>query len=99
MDYKDDTARHLRITILRLLHEQNSYSLNESLLLDVIDRYGFRPSRDSLIAQLAWLEEQRLVSLSGPDHCRVATLSTRGADVAEGRKIITGVKHPRPGER
>ena len=97
-DYRDVVAEHLRLTILRFLHEQNDYALNESILLDLVARLGFAPSRDNLRAQLAWLQEQGLISLAGPEHCQVATLTPRGEDVALGRATVPGVKRPRPGE-
>ena len=96
--YGQLVAEHLRITILRLLSEQPDYALNESILLDMVGRFGFAPSRDNLRAQLAWLDEQGLAGMSGPEHCRVATLTARGEDVAKGRATVPGVKRPRPGE-
>jgi len=98
-DYSDMVNEHLRITILILLKDQNDYALNESLLLDLVPDFGFAPSRDNLRTQLAWLAEQGLVKLSGVEHCKVATLTTRGDDVAHGRATVPGVKRPRPGER
>jgi hypothetical protein len=99
LNYQEHIAEHLRITILRLLHDQNDYALNESLLMDLVVPFGFAPSRDNLRAQLAWLAEQGLVTISGLDHCQVATLTARGEDVANGRATVPGVKRPRPGER
>ena len=98
MSYDQVVAEHLRITVLRLLADQNDYALNESLLLDLVAGFGFAPSRDKLAVQLAWLAEQGLVSLSGPDHCQVATITQRGLDVAQCRATVPGVKRPRPGE-
>lgn len=98
MSYQDAVREHLRITILRLLAEAPGYASNESLLADAVADYGFAPSRDQLRAQLAWLAEQGLLDCGGPDHCRVATLSARGEDVARGRATVPGVKRPRPGE-
>lgn len=99
MSYDQLVAEHLRITILRLLSEQTDYALNESILQDMVERFGFAPSRDNLVAQLAWLDEQGLITAGGPEHCRVATLTARGEDVAKGRATVPGVKRPRPGER
>lgn len=97
-DYKDFVTEHLRITILRALHDQPDYALNESLLLDIVGTFGFAPSRDKLIGELAWLDEQGLVTMGGPESCRVATLTARGEDVATARATVPGIKRPRPGE-
>jgi hypothetical protein len=99
VNYQEHIAQHLRITVLRLLNEQGDYALNESVLMDLVTPFGFAPSRDNLRAQLAWLSEQGLVELSGLEHCQVATLTSRGDDVANGRATVPGVKRPRPGER
>ena len=98
MSYRNHVNEHLRITILRFLLDDPNYAINESLLLDAVGEYGFAPSKDNLRAQLAWLHEQGLVTLSGSDHCQVATLTARGEDVAKGRATVPGVKRPRPGE-
>ena len=98
MDYQTLVAEHLRITVLRLTAEGPSYSINESLLVDLSTSYGFNPSRDRMRTELNWLAEQGLVTLSGPDHCRTAKLTERGADVAAGRATVPGIKRPGPGE-
>lgn len=98
MGYPKVFDEHLRITILRLLKDQPDYSLNESLLLDLVGNYGFAPSRDRLIVQLAWLQEQGFVTLGGLEHCQVAKLTGDGDDVATGRRTVPGIKRPRPGE-
>ena len=98
-DYQKIVSEHLRITILRLCNEQPDYALNESVLLDMTAAYGFAPSRDSLVIELAWLRDAGLISLSGPEHCRVATLTQRGQVVAQCRATVPGVNRPRPVER
>jgi len=95
MSYDVVITEHLRITILRLLEEVPSRTLNESILLDKSEPYGFAPSRDRLRTELRWLEEQGLVRLSGGP-CLVATLTERGEDVARCRVTVPGVKRPSP---
>jgi hypothetical protein len=97
--YAKTVTEHLRITLLRLLLEAPAYTLNESLLTDLTESYGFTPSRDRTRTELAWLNEQGLVALGGPEHCMTARLTTRGADVAQGRTTVPGVKRPEPGDR
>lgn len=96
--YAQIITEHLRVTLLRLLADAPGYKLNESLLTDLSKDYGFDPSRDRTRTELAWLAEQGLVNLDGPDHCRTARLTSRGLDVAEGRATVPGVKRPEPGD-
>lgn len=98
MSYDEIVAQHLRITILRLLVEEPDYALNDSLIQDMVPAFGFRPSRDRIRTQLAWLAEQGLITLAPSGGCQVARLTERGEDVARGRATVPGVKRPSPGE-
>lgn len=97
MNYGKVVAEHLRITILRLLAEQSDYTLNDSLIRDMVPEFGFRPSRDMVRTQLAWLDEQGLVRVSNTGGCHVAHLTERGEEVAKGYATVPGVKRPPPG--
>jgi Fe2+ or Zn2+ uptake regulation protein len=97
MSYGNVVAEHLRITLLRLLAEQPDYALNDSLIRDMVPQYGFRPSRDSVRTQLAWLAEQGLVTVDCNGVCHVAHLTERGEEVAKGYATVPGVKRPSPG--
>lgn len=92
-NYADHVTEHLRITILRLLDESPAMRSNESVLADAVGAYGFAPSRAKVRTELAWLAEQGLVHLAG-DVCLVATLTSRGEDVAQCRATVPGVKRP-----
>jgi hypothetical protein len=91
---------HLRLVILRLLQRAPGYSLNESLLVDVIPQLGLEPTRDQVRGCLAWLLEQGLVTCDQtgdrPGDLMVAKISGRGIDVALGRATHPGVKRPAP---
>ncbi|NDY73972.1 ArsR family transcriptional regulator [Desulfobacter hydrogenophilus] len=89
--------RHLRITILRLLAEDPNYTLNDSILADLVGNYGFTPSRDRVRTELSWLREQGLVRFDDDDGIIIAVLTQRGNDVAHGRTRVPGVKRPGPG--
>lgn len=97
MSYAAHFAEHLRLALLRVLHEAPGYAANGSILQDAAEMLGLRASRDLVEAQLAWLDEQGLVSLERlPAGVSVATLTARGADVATGRAIVPGVVRPGP---
>lgn len=84
-----------RLVILRSLVECGD-SANESILQDCVKAYGHRVSRDAVRTHLAWLAEQGLVNLVDVAGCYVATVTGRGADVADGLAVVPGVKKPRP---
>ncbi|WP_074020635.1 MULTISPECIES: hypothetical protein [Xenorhabdus] len=84
-----------RLVLLRSLTECGG-DANESVLQTCLDAYGHRISRDGVRSHLSWLAEQGLCALNDVAGCLVATLTGRGADVAEGRSTVPGVKRPRP---
>lgn len=89
--------QHLRITILRLLAEDPNYTMNDSIISDLVGNYGFTPSRDKVRTELAWLREQGLVDYDDDDGIIISVLTRRGDDVAHGRSRVPGVKRPGPG--
>ncbi|QUM72196.1 ArsR family transcriptional regulator [Sphingopyxis granuli] len=98
MSYAEFHFQHVRLTILRVLAEAPGYSANDSVLTDAVNAMGLICTRDQLRTNLAWLEEQRLLTLLHPSPTlTVATISERGADVAKGRSIVAGVQRPSPG--
>lgn len=88
--------QHRRLTILRCLHEQADFRLNESVLLDELHAYSFNLSADELRGELSWLVEQSLLMQDKIGNLVIAELTERGADVAMGRTVTYGVKRPRP---
>lgn len=93
--FSETINAHLRLTVLRLLAEDPDYTINDSLLSDLVLEYGFTPSRDRMRTTLAWLREQGLVTYT-EDKLIIATLTERGLDVALGRVNVPGVKRPSP---
>lgn len=86
-----------RLVILQFLSEDDDYSINDSTLDMCLAGIGHGVSRDVLHTDLAWLAEQGLATLEEVDSILVATLTTRGDDVAKGRAVVPGVARPRPG--
>lgn len=98
MSYADYHFEHVRLSVLRLLAEMPGYASNDSMLTDAVNGVGLGCTRDQMRTNLAWLEEQRLVTLLKPTPTlTVATITERGAEIAAGRSIIAGVKRPSPG--
>lgn len=88
---------HLRLTALLVLAEAPAYRANSSIIHSAADEVGLPATRDQVRSELAWLEEQRLVTLTHPSQTlSVATLTERGLDVARGRAAVPGVQRPSP---
>ncbi len=85
-----------RLVILRSLNEMSGYEANESIINQCLEAYGHNVSRDTVRTELAWLQEQQLVSIRDVSGYMVAKLSIRGGDVATGKATAPGVKRPRP---
>lgn len=98
MSYQDFQTEGRRLGILRILHRRNQFTANEYSLNDELGgNYGHHVSKDQLHTDLAWLEEQGLVICQQPRAGWIATLTSRGADVAEGRARVPGIARPQPG--
>ena len=97
MEFTEMLNADRRLVILRCLSEDPGYDLNESVLQTMLEAIGHNVSRDRIRTDLKWLEEQGLVRLKEIVSVQVASLTSRGLDVAKGRVVVPGVKRPRPG--
>ena len=95
MSFADLIAKDIRLVMLRCMAEDGN-SLNESMLQTLLDMFGHSVSRDRVRTELRWLEEQGLIQVAEVVDVLVGRLTGRGADVAEGRCRVDGVKCPRP---
>lgn len=86
-----------RLSVLLVLAQTPGYSASVFLLRDAIGQiYGHSASIDQVRTDIAWLAEQALVTARAAANVTLATLTTRGADVAAGRASVPGVKKPMP---
>lgn len=92
MSYDAFVTEDRRGAIVRFLADQNSFSLNEGVLQDALDRLGHSVSRDVVRTDLSWLEEQGLLRLTELKGLWLAVLTTRGEDAAHGRTRVPGLK-------
>lgn len=97
MSYAELLAADRRLVILRILADSTGFCCNEHLLISLLETQGHVVSHDALRTELAWLDEQRLVSTQEVGGLNIATLTQRGADVSSGRSRAPGVKRPAPG--
>lgn len=97
-DFAALLAEDRRLIILRALAEDHDYALNDGVLKRALASLGHEVSRDMLRADLAWLKDQRLITLRELDDgvIWVARATEDGVDVARGRPH-PGVARPLPG--
>lgn len=96
MSYSKTLAADRRLVILKLLEKSAGYKSNPYLLQTALDDFGHMVSIDSVLSDMAWLEEQGLISIEKPGGVCIGTLTQRGMDVAAGRTTVPGVKRPGP---
>lgn len=94
MPLQEIQNEHARLSILRALDALN-YSSNDSIIKDACESFGNTMSNDQVRTQLGWLAEQSLVTVKRKDSYMIATLTSRGQDVAQGISFVHGVKRPR----
>ncbi|MCF6432922.1 hypothetical protein [Leisingera sp. MMG026] len=97
MSYAETLSQHRRLTILKFLADSPEYTSNASIMEHVCNDYGVTTSRDQIMGELDWLQEQGLVTYKDNGSFRVATATSRGVDVALGKARNPGVQRPRPG--
>lgn len=87
-----------RLVLLRVLEKAPGREVNHYILREALDDIGHNVSYDTVLSELAWLEEQGLVTVERLGGLHVASLTARGLDVGMGRAYHPGVKKPVPGE-
>lgn len=95
--YAETLSRHRRLAILRHLEALPDYTSNASILRDVCDGVGVTSNTDQILADIAWLAEQGLVTRVEHGTYTVATATVRGCEVARGDATHPGVQRPSPG--
>jgi hypothetical protein len=97
MKFADFQAADRRLVLLRGLEPCVLFTANAFLLRTFAESVGHVVSADTIETDLAWLAEQGLLTVNRSGGVTVATLTTRGLDVATGRATVPGVKRPEPG--
>lgn len=98
MSFENYLTEDRRLVLLKALQATAQYQANGYLLKHFASSVGHTVSSDRIAQDLAWLREQGLVTLAEAGEVTVATLTTRGLDVATGATVVPGVKRPAPGE-
>lgn len=95
-DYADTLRRHRRLAILRHLEAIPEYTGNASILQDVLRGLGLPTSRDQIVTELAWLQEQGFVTYDASADFVVVTATARGVDIARGLASHPEIQRPSP---
>ena len=96
-EYAETLSKHRRLTILKFLADSSEYTSNASILVDVCNGFGVTSSRDQVMGDLDWLQEQGMATFDDNGSFRVATATSRGVEIALGKARHVGVHRPRPG--
>ncbi len=98
MDFRDYIIGAARLAALQVLLGSPQYQANDSVLHSALhNSLGLPLTRDQLLTELNWLEEQGLVRLTAiAQNMVLVSITTRGIDVAQGIAIIPGVDRPQP---
>ncbi len=96
--YKDVVKKNRRLEILRTLKEDPGYETNQAILQNALGLLGLQASMDQVASDIFWLDEQGLVEMSEVGSIRLAKITQRGLDVANGLAQTPGVARPAPGE-
>jgi len=98
MDFAEHKRQDRRLLILKALASENDYAISDMVLRGLLSEYGHTESSDTIRIDLAWLEEQGLVTIEKVSASTVSTITERGLDVANGAARVPGIRRLRPGE-
>lgn len=93
-DYETFMAEDARLVILKELAAQTNASLNETILVKVLEAFGHHRSREWVRTQLRKLAELGAISITEAGTVMIATLKQAGLDHVERRSVIDGVNRP-----
>lgn len=96
-DYEEFTGQDARLVILKELAAQLDGRLNETILTNVLDRFGYHRSREWTRTQMRKLEEIGGIRLAEAGTVFIATITRAGMDHVERRSLLEGVAKPSPG--
>ena len=86
-----------RMIMLQMMAGDNDYSLNNGILQRVLVEFGHGVSLAKTDEEIDWLADRGLVTVDDLGRgMRVAKLTRRGLDVANGHERIDGVERPGP---
>jgi hypothetical protein len=92
-----ELSANAKLVILRELAKMTDGRLNDSILEQVLDRFGHRRSRDWVRTQLRALADIGAVTILEVGTVMVAEITRAGIDHVDRRVVLEGVERPSPG--
>lgn len=93
-DYQRFRDEEARLIILRDLDEQHAGRSTETMLVHVLDSFGYSVTRDYVRAQIRKLKEIGAVTFSETGSVMIAQLTQSGEDHVHRRCVLEGVRRP-----
>lgn len=94
---KTDFSTHLtedrRLVVLRVLAESSGYTANEFILQQMLEQFGHVVSIDRVRTDLAWLQEQQMLTIGDVADVQIARRAARTWPQAA--SVVPGIKRPR----
>ncbi|TFF20526.1 hypothetical protein E3C22_16585 [Jiella endophytica] len=94
MDYAEHQRQDGRLAMLRALYEQDDDRLNETILMKVLETYGYRKTKEWLRTELRVMEDLGAVRLYRAGEFLTAEITAAGAGHVERTSIIEGIARP-----
>lgn len=85
-----------RLTILKELSQENSWSLNETILRDVLETFGINRDRDWVREQLKAMADLDAIKTRQAGSVMIAVITRKGLDHVNNRTVIEDIARPSP---
>lgn len=92
-------TKHRKYLVLRALHDETSYRLNERVMADFLNLYAVGGTRDDLRSAYDDLKREGFLDIFIVEDIQVLSLTLRGAELVECKVTSDNVYRPGPGER
>ncbi len=95
-DYQKILTEDARLTILKELAQENSYSLNETILRDLLETFGINRDRDWVREQLKVMAGLDAITTRLAGSVMIAVITRAGLDHVKNRIAIDSISRPSP---
>jgi len=96
MTFAQLQTENRRLYLLKTLKLSADYRMSDMLLQSALTALGYGASLAVIRGDIAWLEQQGLLSTEAVPGMTLAKLSNEGVDVADGVSHTPGIARPRP---
>lgn len=96
MSFDQFMTEDARLIMLRELASQANGTLNETIMVKVLETFAHNRSRDWVRGQFAWLASVGAVKVVEAGSVHIASITRAGLDHVERKAILPGVARPSP---